>query len=139
MFGVANSFVNQMLPQWTIRTLSDKEMENYRAPFPTIRSRKAMQVFPADVPVNGKPVFSHTAIQNYYEWLQESAIPKLCFHADPGMLIRPDDADWISQNFPNTEMIKLGVGSHFVQEDHPHVIGSCLAQWYLEITNNAIA
>lgn len=130
MFGIANSFVTSMLPQWTNRKLTNKEMSVYREPFPTIKSRKAMQVFPADVPVNGKPVHTASAVQAYHEWLQQTQIPKICFYADPGMLIRIEDIPWIEENFPNTTLVKLGDGTHFIQEDYPHEIGEQLADWY---------
>ncbi len=130
MFGVANSFVNSMLPQWTERELTAKEMASYRAPFPTIKSRKAMQVFPADVPVRGKPVHTDAAIASYHDWLQQTEIPKLCFYADPGLLIRIEDVPWIKSHFPNITMVNTGKGTHFIQEDHPHLIGKELASWY---------
>ncbi len=136
MFGLANSFVNSMLPQWTERELTAEEMANYQAPFPTVKSRKAMQVFPGDVPVRGKPAHTDTAVASYHEWLQKTEIPKICFYADPGMLIRIEDVPWIKAHFPNITMVDIGKGTHFVQEDNPHLIGSELASWYQGI--NAI-
>ncbi|MEM7536477.1 MAG: haloalkane dehalogenase, partial [Chloroflexota bacterium] len=128
MFGVANSFVNNMLPQWTERPLSAQEMAVYREPYPTIQSRKAMQVFPRDVPVRGKPTHTDSVVENYHRWLQQTPIPKLCFYATPGMLIPIEDVPWIRNNFPNITMIDIGKGTHFVQEDSPHLIGSELAK-----------
>jgi hypothetical protein len=40
------------------------------------------------------------------------------------------DAKWISENIPNTRMIHLGQGIHFIQEDHPEKIGSEISDWY---------
>ncbi|ESP91409.1 haloalkane dehalogenase [Pseudoalteromonas luteoviolacea] len=133
MFGVANSFITQMLPNWTERKLTDEEMREYKAPYPTIQSRKAIQRFPADVPVNGIPEHTARAVQNYHDWLTKTDLPKICFYAEPGMLIRSEDAKWISEHFPNTTMVKLGKGTHFIQEDYPHDIGQRLANWYQQI------
>ncbi|MBV7331152.1 alpha/beta fold hydrolase [Chloroflexi bacterium TSY] len=130
MFGVANSFVNNMLPQWTERKLSDKEMAAYREPFPTIKSRKAMQVFPRDVPVQGNPEHTDKVVESYHKWLKQTTIPKICFYATPGLLIPIEDVPWISKNFPNSTMVDIGKGTHFVQEDNPHAIGTELAKWY---------
>ncbi|KZK83088.1 Haloalkane dehalogenase [Pseudovibrio sp. Ad13] len=117
LFGVMNSFVKRMLPDWVKRDLSKKKMAAYLAPFPTVKSRKPIYVFPRDVPVQGKPVHISNAVANYSKWLTETPIPKLFFHADPGVLIRKTDVAWIEQNFPNLTSVDLGKGLHFLQED----------------------
>lgn len=136
MLGVMNSFVKRMLPDWIIRELSQQEMAAYLAPFPTIKSRKPVYVFPRDVPVEGKPEHISRAVAEYSLWLTETPIPKLFYHADPGVLIRQKDVVWIKENFPNLTSVDLGEGLHFLQEDYPHEIGHALADWYrpLEIT-----
>jgi len=133
MLGAMNMFVKQMLPDWVKRDLSEVEMAQYLAPFRTLKSRKPIHVFPRDVPVKGEPEHSAAAVANYHKWLTQTQIPKLLFYADPGVLIRPDDAQWIMRNFPNTKAVDLGEGLHFVQEDYPHTIGRELAKWYIEI------
>lgn len=130
LLGVMNSFVKRMLPDWVKRDLSKNEMAAYLAPFPTVKSRKPIYVFPRDVPVQGKPVHISNAVANYSKWLTETPIPKLLFHADPGVLIRKTDVAWIEQNFPNLTSVDLGKGQHFLQEDYPHEIGKALADWY---------
>ena len=37
----------------------------------------------------------------------------------------------------NLEMIDLGEGLHFIQEDYPHEIGAGVAEWYQRIGNLA--
>ncbi len=102
MLGKLNMFVKNMLPGWVLRDLSKEEMSNYLAPFPTVKSRKPVHVFPRDVPVKGKPDHAAAAVAGYHKWLTETRLPKLFFHADPGVLIRTEDAKWIANNFPNT-------------------------------------
>ena len=133
MLGVGNMFVKSMLPEWVERDLSPTEREAYLAPFPTLKSRKPIYVFPRDVPLKGSPKHTAEAVDNYHQWLTETQIPKLCFYAEPGMLIPIEQVPWIEENFPNTTMVSLGKGSHFVQEDNPHLIGSELAKWYLKL------
>lgn len=135
VLGVANQFVKKMLPDGVIRTLSKTEMNHYLAPFKTLKSRKPVYVFPRDVPVSGSPKTSATAVDNYHKWLQETDIPKLGFYVDPGMLITVDEANWIESNLPNTKMINLGKGSHFIQEDYPHEIGREISDWYKNINH----
>ncbi len=69
-----------MLPSWVERGLTDKEMEEYLRPYPTLKTRKAVRVFPADVPVKGLPKHSADAVVSYCNWLQETEIPKICFY-----------------------------------------------------------
>ena len=135
MLGVMNSFVKQMLPDWIKRDLSQQEMAAYLAPFPTVKSRKPVYVFPRDVPVEGKPEHISRAVEAYSNWLTETPIPKLFFHADPGVLIRQKDVAWIKDNFRNLTSVDLGEGLHFLQEDYPHEIGRALAGWYLNLNN----
>lgn len=125
-----------MLPDGVKRQLSKTEMDTYLAPFKTLKSRKPVYVFPRDVPVSGTPPQTANAVDNYHNWLTQTEIPKLGFHVDPGMLITMDEAKWIQSNFPNTEMVYLGEGSHFVQEDYPHEIGLKLTEWYQSINQN---
>jgi haloalkane dehalogenase len=36
---------------------------------------------------------------------------------------------WCRASLPKLDVIALGRGLHFVQEDHPHAIGEHLAAW----------
>ena len=134
MLGLGNQFVTYMLPKWVERVLSPEEVHHYSAPFQQVRHRKPIWVFPRDVPVNGKPEHTAMAVQGYFEWLQQTEIPKLCLYAEPGLLIREKDARWIEQHFPNTTMVPLGKGTHYVQEDYPHKIGKALSHWYQRLS-----
>lgn len=134
MLGMANQFVKYMLPEYVERSLSKPEMAVYSEPFKTLKSRKPVWVFPRDVPVDGKPVHTAKAVGDYHQWLTQTQLPKLCFYADPGMLIPIEDVPWIKENLPNITMIDLGKGTHYVQEDYPHEIGKGLLTWYRGIT-----
>lgn len=130
MLGVANLFVKNFINEWTNRDLSKDELIEYQSPFENLKSRKPVYVFPRDVPVGGSPLHTSNVVDSYHRFLQETKIPKICFYSTPGMLIRKDDANWISENFPNTTMVDIGEGVHYVQEDNPHQIGEELSNWY---------
>ncbi|MFY0662815.1 MAG: hypothetical protein JXR15_20160 [Shimia sp.] len=83
MLGVMNSFVKQMLPDWINRDLSKQEMAAYLAPFPTVKSREPIYVFPRDVPVLGKPEHVARAVADYSEWLTQTPLPKFFLSARP--------------------------------------------------------
>ena len=130
MISVANMFVKKMIPDMIVRKLSKEEFDYYKKPYPTIRSRKPVRVWPLEIPIDGKPKRVHEKVVAYSKWLTESEIPKLCFYAHPGAIIREDGVEYIRNNFPNTKMIDIGKGIHFVQEDSPDLIGKGIADWY---------
>jgi pimeloyl-ACP methyl ester carboxylesterase len=80
--------------------------------------------------LHGNPKDVHDMIDSYHNLLKETPIPKLCFYAEPGLIIPKSQIPWIEENFPNTEMVNIGKERHFIQEDHPNTIGKELAKWY---------
>lgn len=130
MISVLNLFVKKILPDLVIRELTKKEQEIYSEPYPTIRSRKPLQVWPEEVPFDGRPEDVSETVQSYHSWLKKTDIPKICFYAEPGLLIQREDLKWIAKNFPDTKTVSLGRGLHYLQEDHPHRIGEELRTWY---------
>ena len=133
MISVANIFVSQILPQAVVRTLSDVEKRAYAAPFPTIASRKPVRQWPMEIPIEGNPADMQQIISSYSQWLQQTDIPKLLFYAQPGAIIGEELVAWSKKKLPNLTAVDIGPGSHFIQEDNPHKIGSELAAW---IQNN---
>ena len=138
LISVGNMFVKKMIPDLTVRKLSKEEFEQYLKPYPTISSRKPVRVWPREVPIDGKPRRVHEKIAAYDEWLKQSDIPKLCFYAHPGAIIREEGVEYIKKNFPNTKMVDIGEGIHFVQEDNPHLIGKEIADWYQKLSENLV-
>lgn len=130
LVSVMNIFVKQILPQATARELTEEEMRHYAAPYPTVPSRKPVRQWPAEIPINGHPADVQEAVSAYFSWLQETPIPKILFHARPGGLIPEEAAGWLRQNLPNITTVDIGEGLHYVQEDHPHLIGEKLSEWY---------
>jgi haloalkane dehalogenase len=130
MISVMNVFVKQILPQAIVRDLGAEEMAVYEAPYPSVASRKPVRQWPCEIPIDGKPADVHAAVSDYSRWLQETELPKLLLHAEPGGLINAATVAWCRKSFPNLETVDIGEGIHFVQEDNPHRIGEELARWY---------
>ena len=105
-------------------------MNCYAAPFKTVHSRKPLRQWPCEIPIEGKPADVHEVITNYRQKLQESEVPKLLFFGTPGALIPSNMVEWCQHNLRNLTVVDIGEGIHFVQEDHPHLIGEELAKWY---------
>jgi haloalkane dehalogenase len=130
----ANIFIKKMLPDMINRKLTKEEMAYYAAPYPDAKSRKPLHRWPQDVPIKGKPEFSAERLTNYSTWLKESEIPKLCFYVTPGVGFQAPDLEIVQKEFKNTEIIKLGKGLHFLQEDYPHEIGKGISQWHMKLS-----
>jgi haloalkane dehalogenase len=124
-----NFFVEEMLPRAIVRTLSEAEMARYREPFLERSWRKPTLAWPREIPIEGEPADVAAIVANYRDALTRSALPKLLFTADPGGLVREPLVTWCRENLPNLEVVDLGPGIHFLQEDHPHEIGRALAAW----------
>lgn len=130
----ANIFIKKMLPDMIVRELSKEEKAFYAAPYPNKNSRKPLFAWPQDVPfADGKPTDATQAIKSWAPWLASSEIPKLCLYVTPGVAIKEKDVRVIKETFNHTEMVYLGHGLHFIQEDYPHEIGEAILNWYQRI------
>ncbi|MFY2824196.1 haloalkane dehalogenase [Ruegeria sp. MALMAid1280] len=129
MISGLNMFVEKILPSAIVRDLTPQEIGNYRAPFSTARSRKPVRVWPCEIPIDGTPTDVHDIVSAYSRWLGETQTPMLLFHATPGGTIGPKEVEWCRQTIRNLEVVDIGKGIHFLQEDNPHLIGEKLEEW----------
>ncbi|MEM8553058.1 MAG: haloalkane dehalogenase [Pseudomonadota bacterium] len=129
-----NFFVETVMPQFgVLRDLSDEEMAAYRAPFPTPESRLPTLVWPRQIPIGGQPAETTAVVLENGKWLQETDLPKLYFAATPGSLNPQAVAEFFASSLPNIEVVNVGAGLHFIQEDQPHAIGEALRRWLGEL------
>jgi haloalkane dehalogenase len=61
--------------------------------------------------------------------LAASTYPKLLFVGNPGALVSPAFAQDFAKNLKNCEVVQLRSGLHYLQEDHPDVIGANIKEW----------
>jgi haloalkane dehalogenase len=122
-----NLFVERILPASILRTLSDEEMANYRAPFRERESRWPTLVWPRQIPIDGEPADVVDIVQQFAAFLSHSPIPKLAIFGDPGSFLgtvaRETTREW-----PNQQQVTVK-GVHFLQEDSPDEIGAALADF----------
>jgi haloalkane dehalogenase len=130
MISVMNVFITQMLPKAIVRELSVEEKRRYAEPYKNVESRKPLRQWPCEIPIDGRPGDVHEAVSEYNRRLQDSEIPKLLFHANPGAIITNKEVAWCRQHLKNLTTVDIGKGLHFVQEDNPHGIGEELNRWY---------
>ena len=128
-----NAFVEGVLPAATVRKLTDEEMSVYRAPFSTPESRRPTWRFPNELPIAGEPADVYSTMEKAHRALAESTYPKLLFVGNPGALISPAFAESFAKKLKNCRVVQLSSGAHYLQEDHPDVIGANVKEWLIEL------
>jgi len=124
-----NVFIERILPSSIMRTLSDAEMDHYRARFTEPgESRRPTLTWPRQIPIGGDPKDVHDIVDAYATWLQSSdSPPKLFINADPGIILIGPQREFARQ-LPNQEEITVK-GLHFIQEDSPTEIGEAVVRF----------
>jgi haloalkane dehalogenase len=130
LVSVANLFIKKMLPDLTYNKISPEALAYYGSAFPTIASRKAVLQWPREVSLEGKPADNTETIEAYRQWLTRTEVPKLLFYGNDGVAIKEAEVAWCREHLSNPDVIDLGEGIHFLQETHPHTIGTELSKWY---------
>lgn len=125
-----NFFLKRLMPMMTKRKLTQEEKDYYMAPYTEEEHRKPIFIWPSQIAFNGEPASSYAIKSSYGEYLPDAPVPKLMFHAKPGMIIKKKEANRIKETWSNLETIDLGKGKHYLQETHPHAIGEGIADWY---------
>jgi haloalkane dehalogenase len=124
-----NMFVEGVLPMSVLRTLSDKEMAEYRRPFAQPGDdRLPTLTWPRQIPIAGEPADVHEIVQSYARWLaQAENLPKLFVNADPGAILTGAARDFC-RTWPDQSEITVP-GIHYIQEDSGPQIGRAIAEW----------
>ncbi|OBT73206.1 hypothetical protein VF21_08704 [Pseudogymnoascus sp. 05NY08] len=104
-----NVFIELFMQDQVIRTLSPIELDHYRKPFLNPANRESIYEMAKIFPVAGNPPEIYHAVENYNSWLLENEIP----------------------SFSSGRILSVPVGhaKHYLQEDHPHLIGSEIKVW----------
>lgn len=125
-----NYYIEVVVRRGIIRSLGEREMTVYRAPYPDPPSRLPMFLLRSSVPLDGEPADVAAAFDEYGAWLSRSLIPKLLITGDPGQTAkRVLD---IARSWPNSREVTVK-GIHRLPEDSPHEIGRALSGFIKEV------
>jgi haloalkane dehalogenase len=125
-----NLFVESVLPHSVQRTLSDDELNAYRAPFTERAYRRPTLAWPREIPIDGTPADVVKRVEAYDTWLASSTeVPKLLLTFDPGAIMTPSTIRWCQDHIAALEVEHIAPGIHFVQEDNGPAIGIAIARW----------
>ncbi len=131
--GRYNVFLRFILPLSVIRKLSSVEKQRYNEPFKKLEHRKPVIKFPQELPFKGDGSKNEDVAEEYYNWLQQTEIPKLLLYAKPGVQIKSKKVELYKSKFPNLTTKYIGAGKHFIQVDQPENIGNEISKW---VTNS---
>lgn len=125
-----NMFIEYNLP-FQAKNLTEADLDVYRAPYPTPRSRKPMLAWPREFPLDGEPADVVAVIENYDRWMADTPeVPKLLMALDNGVgLGSPEQIASAAEAFAACEVVSVGEGGHHAPEDRPDAIGAAVAAW----------
>jgi hypothetical protein len=127
-----NVFVNKIIPASVYRGISKEIHQNYKKPFPKIKSRYPIFVWPNELPIEGKINDTFREIKMIEEYLSRFTFPLLLLTCKPGGVIRKEKVEWFKKVIKDLTVKDVGNGIHFVQEDNPTGIANALIEWAKE-------
>lgn len=131
-----NMFIEKILPQAVIRSLTDEELDQYRSPFcKPGEDRRAMLSWPRSLPLDGEPSEVAGVVNESCGWLTHSEVPKLFINGEPGTLARGGLREIIRQWPHQTEVTVKG--RKLLQEDSPDEIGMAIAEFVQRVRGPA--
>ncbi len=134
-----NMFVETVIPGGVVRQLSEEEMNRYRRPFPTVESRKPLWVMPNMIPISDRQDETYRAVKKIEDGLPGLTMPTLFLWAQPGVIVNSRErVTWFQQRLPALEVVDLGEGLHYLQEDHPQEIGQAIVRWLGRAANEGM-
>ena len=132
-----NFFVEKVLLGSIERPLADAVKAEYRRPFlnPGEDRRPALS-WPRQIPIAGEPPKVVEAVKAYSQWLASNPVPKLYFHATPGIVDSNPNQVAFCRTFANQEEIQVQ-GNHYIPEEAPEVVAPGVAAFVRRLRSQA--
>lgn len=122
-------YVDKILPQEMLRSLTDIELKHYREPFLKQGSGKVLSQYLKELPKENHASKADKLIADYAKKLQLSKLPKLLLYSVPGFVTTMDTVVWAKATLPNLEMVDVGEELHYAQESNPELMGETVSVW----------
>ena len=127
-----NLFVRQAFTGGVLTPVSEQDLKEYLAPYPTRESRRPLLAWARQMPLGGEPAGLITRIEAYDAWLAASPqVPKLLmtFEGSPTLTVTAAVADWCASHIAGLEVVPCGPAGHHAPEDRPAEIAAALSAW----------
>lgn len=132
------AFIDQMLREQMMQTLSEEEMNYYRQPFLKEGSAKPILQYFNELSFNNPNNQLEKLIANYSEKLTHSSLPKLMLYSVPGFITTMATIMWAKEHLPNLEIVDIGEELHFAQESYPQLIGEAISAWLQAVEQTSL-
>lgn len=123
------AFVEHVLPQMIMRSLTENELDAYLEPFSEEGSGKPIRQYIKELPDGMHKNKIDNLISDYSKKLTKSKLPKLMLYSVPGFITTIATAMWAKENLPNLEIVDIGEELHLAQESYPQLIGETISVW----------
>jgi len=127
-----NGFVKRFVPQNILNKdrVTAELMENYKRPFPTVASRRAILAFPRMIPVEGKPETSFIFFKYIEDNIRKINIPFKMLIAKPGMgEVNMYKVEHMTSIMPKFSYNYFEPSGHYMQEDNPEGLAKLIASF----------
>lgn len=129
-------FIDKVLPQAMMRTLTETEMSFYRTPFLDVNASKPLLKYFRELPeVNNA---TNQVISEYSKKLTQSNLPKLMLYSIPGYITSIATVMWAKSNLLNLEVSEVGEALHYAQESNPMLMGETMSIWLQGIEQQTV-
>lgn len=123
------SYVDKIIPQALMRSLSDEEMDHYREPFLKQGTGKPIFQYFKELSTSSGKSKINKIIKEYSEKLEKSKLPKLMLYSIPGFCTTIATLMWAKGHLQNLEIVEIGEELHLGQESEPALIGETISIW----------
>ncbi|MFJ3984975.1 haloalkane dehalogenase [Streptomyces fungicidicus] len=120
------------LPDTLVTPLEPADLEVYRRPFPTPRSRRPVLAWTRMMPLDAEPADVVARVERYDAWLAASPeVPKLlvAFEPGPGAMTDQRAVAWCEENIAGLEVSRHGIAGHHSPEDRPEELAAAINTW----------
>jgi haloalkane dehalogenase len=128
-----NFFMTTALQATVQRALSESDLAQYRAAYPTRESRRPLLAWARSMPIEGEPADVVRRVEAYDVWLRRSSeVPKLLltFEGSPEtLMIGPSMVAWCKANIAALEIEGCGPARHLAPEDQAAAIATAFDNW----------
>lgn len=122
-------FVDFVLPQTMMRSLTSEELRFYREPFVREGSSKPLAQYFNELPRGDGKSKVDNIIAEYSKKLVKSYLPKLMLYSLPGFITTVASIMWAKEHLSNLEIAEIGEDLHYAQESNPVLMGETISIW----------
>lgn len=122
-------FIDQVISQEMVRSLTEDEKNSYREPFLPTGAGKPIKQYLNELPINTTNKEVIHLIENYSNKLTHSNVPKLMLYSIPGFVTTVATVMWAKEHLRRLEIVDVGEELHYAQESNPVLMGEAISIW----------